>query len=54
MLLRGRRRRALRLGPETFLLDRVAEDLADRLRPYMRSDGVHDTWKVHFFVARRD
>src|SRR5256885_1505836 len=30
------------------------QDLADRLRPFMRSDGVHDTWKVHFFVARRD
>lgn len=29
--LTARRRRALALGPETFLLDRVAEDLADRL-----------------------
>lgn len=29
--LAARRRRALALGPETFLLDRVAEDLADRL-----------------------
>ncbi|MBB3772258.1 SAM-dependent methyltransferase [Angulomicrobium tetraedrale] len=29
--LAARRRRALALGPETFLIDRVAEDLADRL-----------------------
>ena len=29
--LAARRRRALLLGPESFLLDRVAEDLADRL-----------------------
>lgn len=29
--LAARRRRALALGPETFLLDRAAEDLADRL-----------------------
>jgi len=29
--LAARRRRALNLGPETFLMDRVAEDLADRL-----------------------
>ena len=35
-LLRARRRRALRLGPETFLLDRVAEDFADRLRAVLR------------------
>jgi len=36
LLLRARRRRALRLGPETFLLDRVAEDFADRLRLVLR------------------
>ena len=36
LLLRARRRRALRLGPETFLLDRVAEDFADRLRVVLR------------------
>src|SRR6266436_3959117 len=35
-LLRARRRRGLRLGPETFLLDRVAEDFADRLRVVLR------------------
>jgi SAM-dependent methyltransferase len=35
-LLRARRRRAFRLGPETFLLDRVAEELADRLRVVLR------------------
>jgi SAM-dependent methyltransferase len=35
-LLRTRRQRALRLGPETFLLDRVAEDFADRLAVVLR------------------
>jgi len=30
------------------------QELGDRLQPFMRSDGVHDTWKVHVFVARRD
>jgi SAM-dependent methyltransferase len=35
-LLRERRRRARRLGPETFLLDRVAEDFADRLAVVLR------------------
>lgn len=34
--LGARRRRALRLGPATFLLDRVAEDLADRLTAVKR------------------
>ncbi|WP_038361393.1 methyltransferase domain-containing protein [Bosea sp. 117] len=34
--LAAARRRALRLGPETFLLDRVAEDLADRLTAVKR------------------
>ena len=31
-LLRRRRRRAQELGPATFLIDRVADDLAERLR----------------------
>jgi SAM-dependent methyltransferase len=35
-LLRARRRRAQRLGPETFLIDRVAEDFADRLKAVLR------------------
>ena len=35
-LLRVRRRRALALGPATFLLDRVAEDFADRLALVLR------------------
>lgn len=35
-LLRRRLARAGRLGPETFLLDRVAEDLADRLSAVKR------------------
>jgi SAM-dependent methyltransferase len=35
-LLRARGRRALALGPSTFLLDRVAEDLADRLAGVLR------------------
>lgn len=29
-------------------------ELAARLRPLARPDGLHDVWKVHFFVARRD
>jgi len=35
-LIRRRRRRALALGPATFLLDRVAADLADRLATVLR------------------
>jgi len=35
-LLRARRRRAAALGPSTFLLDRVADDLADRLAAVKR------------------
>jgi SAM-dependent methyltransferase len=35
-LLRARRRRALALGASTFLLDRVAEDLSDRLSAVLR------------------
>jgi SAM-dependent methyltransferase len=36
-LLRARLRRALALGPSTFLADRVAEDLADRLASVLRT-----------------
>src|SRR5712691_4988674 len=35
-LVRARRRRAASLGPSTFLLDRVAEDLSDRLAAVLR------------------
>jgi SAM-dependent methyltransferase len=35
-LLKQRQERARRLGPVTFLLDRVAEDFSDRLQPVMR------------------
>jgi SAM-dependent methyltransferase len=35
-LLRARRRRSLKLGPETFLIDRVAEEFAERLRVVLR------------------
>jgi len=35
-LLRRRRRRAAALGPATFLLDRVADDLAERLTTVLR------------------
>jgi SAM-dependent methyltransferase len=35
-LIRGRQQRAAALGPATFLLDRVAEDLADRLAAVLR------------------
>jgi SAM-dependent methyltransferase len=36
LLLRVRRQRGLRLGPETFLLDQVADELAHRLRLVVR------------------
>jgi SAM-dependent methyltransferase len=36
-LLRARQRRALALGPSTFLADRVAEELADRLGSVLRA-----------------
>ncbi len=35
-LLRARQSRALRLGPATFLLDRVADDMAERLHAVVR------------------
>ncbi len=35
-LLRARQSRALRAGPATFLLDRVAEDMQERLRAVLR------------------
>ena len=35
-LLRARRRRAAALGPSTFLVERVAEDLSDRLSAVLR------------------
>ncbi|TCK16693.1 methyltransferase family protein [Ancylobacter aquaticus] len=40
LALAQRRRRALALGPETFLLDRVAEDLVDRLNAVKRLFGT--------------
>src|SRR5580658_2309080 len=39
-LLRLRRRRAVALGPATFLLDRVAQDMADRLAAVLRRFDV--------------
>src|SRR3954468_4035771 len=39
-LLRLRRRRARALGPETFLIDRVAADLAERLGAVLRQFAV--------------
>jgi SAM-dependent methyltransferase len=39
-LLRARRRRAVALGATTFLIDRVADDLADRLAAVRRSFPV--------------
>ncbi|MBX6426784.1 MAG: methyltransferase domain-containing protein [Variibacter sp.] len=39
-LLRARRRRAAALGPATFLLERVAEDLAERLGAVLRDFPV--------------
>src|SRR5712671_5397866 len=39
-VLRQRRRRARALGPATFLIDRVAGDLADRLAAVLRPFGL--------------
>jgi SAM-dependent methyltransferase len=39
-LLRARRARAAKLGPETFLVERVAEDLAGRLSAVLRTFDV--------------
>ena len=39
-LLRARRRRGLRLGPQTLLLDRVADEFAHRLSLVLRRFGV--------------
>jgi len=39
-LLRARRGRARKLGPATFLIDRVAEDLAERLAAVLRHFDV--------------
>src|SRR5258708_14628487 len=36
-LLQARQRRALRLGPATFLLDRVADDMEERLHAGLRA-----------------
>ena len=38
-LLRARQRRAVALGPATFLLDRVAEEISDRLAAVLRTFG---------------
>ena len=44
-LLHARQRRALALGPESFLLDRVAEDMSDRLAAVMREfHAPADLW----------
>jgi SAM-dependent methyltransferase len=40
MLLRTRLRRATKLGPSTFLLERVAEDLGDRLAAVLRRFAI--------------
>jgi SAM-dependent methyltransferase len=40
LLVRTRRRRALALGPETFLIDRVAKEFADRLGVVLRRFDV--------------
>jgi SAM-dependent methyltransferase len=44
-LLQARQNRALLLGPATFLLDRVAEDMAERLGAVLRDfSDVADIW----------
>jgi SAM-dependent methyltransferase len=44
-LLRARQRRAQKLGPANFLLDRVADDIEDRLRAVLREfSATADVW----------
>jgi SAM-dependent methyltransferase len=44
-LLKRRQERARKLGPVTFLLDRVAEDFSDRLQAVMRNFAeIADVW----------
>jgi SAM-dependent methyltransferase len=44
-LLRARQRRALRLGPAAFLLERVGEDIEERLQAVLRDFAdVADIW----------
>jgi SAM-dependent methyltransferase len=44
-LLRARQRRALRIGPATFLLDRVTQDMAERLHAVLRDFAdAADIW----------
>jgi len=44
-LLRMRQDRALRVGPAAFLLDRIAEDMEERLRAVLRDfSDVADIW----------
>src|ERR1700688_4422953 len=44
-LLRARQSRALRLGPATFLLDRVAEEFEERLHAVLRDfSDVAEIW----------
>jgi SAM-dependent methyltransferase len=44
-LLGARQRRALRVGPATFLLDRVAQDMAERLHAVLRDFAdAADIW----------
>ena len=50
-LLRARQRRALRSGPATFLLERVIEDMADRLQAVRRDFlDVADVWTPNVAV----
>ena len=50
-LLRTRQQRALRSGPATFLLDRVIEDMADRLQAVKRDFlDVADVWTPNVAV----
>jgi SAM-dependent methyltransferase len=52
-LLRARRARAATLGPVTFLLDRVAEDMAERLSAVLRTFDVAADLGTPTDAARR-
>jgi SAM-dependent methyltransferase len=53
-LLQARQRRALKLGPARFLLDRVAEDIDERLGAVLRPfSDVADVWTPGDWLCQR-
>jgi hypothetical protein len=54
VLLRMRQSRALRVGPATFLLDRIAEDMEERLHAVLRDFAdAADIWTPGTVLRKR-